>query len=185
MNKCENYIQTYTGLSFDPTNLSPDSISIEDIAHALAHQCRWRGHCLKYFSVAEHCVLMTYVVSKEAAIYALMHDCAEAYMGDCPRPFKPLFPNFREIEQQVRRTIDVKLGLDIPNNDIIEEIKNADLRMLATERHFNLKYTGLEWTVLNGVKPYENFRLGFWTPEQAEFYFLNTFKQLMWERDNK
>ena len=176
--RCEGYIQTFSGLSFDPMNLSVDSIDVIDIAHSLSLQCRWKGHCTRYFSVAEHSVLMSEVVSKEAALYALLHDLSESFIGDCPRPFKPLFPNFKELEQQIRRTFDLKYGLEIPNKEIIEEIKCADLRMLATERYQNLRYTGIEWEILKDIKPYL-ICLGYWSPDLAEYRFLARFKELM------
>ncbi|MFQ8954517.1 MAG: hypothetical protein ACLR6X_01040 [Mediterraneibacter gnavus] len=38
------YITTYTGKYFNPTQPNPDLISIQDIAHALSLICRGNGH---------------------------------------------------------------------------------------------------------------------------------------------
>lgn len=38
------YITTYTGQHFEPTNPDPELIRIEDIAHALSMLCRGNGH---------------------------------------------------------------------------------------------------------------------------------------------
>lgn len=38
------FITTYTGQHFEPTNPNPELIRIEDIAHALSMICRGNGH---------------------------------------------------------------------------------------------------------------------------------------------
>lgn len=63
-------------------------ICLPDIAHALAHQCRFGGHAAHYYSVAEHAVLVSYYVPTYCAAEALMHDAAEAYYGDVRTPLK-------------------------------------------------------------------------------------------------
>ncbi|MFC4230551.1 hypothetical protein ACFOW1_01525 [Parasediminibacterium paludis] len=59
-----NCIRTYTGLYmnvFDPT---PEMICIEDIAHALSHQCRFSGHTKQFYSVAQHSYHVAALVPK-------------------------------------------------------------------------------------------------------------------------
>lgn len=38
------YITTYTGIHFKPTEPEPELIRVEDIAHALSMICRGNGH---------------------------------------------------------------------------------------------------------------------------------------------
>src|ERR1035437_8999101 len=50
------WIQTYSGRRFCPLSPNPDAIVLQDIAHSLAMQCRFNGHCKKFYSVAQHSV---------------------------------------------------------------------------------------------------------------------------------
>jgi len=54
-----DWMHTYTGMKFYPMEPNPSDICIEDIAHALSMQCRYNGHTLQFYSVAQHCVLMS------------------------------------------------------------------------------------------------------------------------------
>ena len=45
------FITTYTGKHFEPTNPDPELIRIEDIAHALSMICRGNGHVKTLWSV--------------------------------------------------------------------------------------------------------------------------------------
>src|ERR1035437_5720974 len=56
MDCCDGFIGTFSGLRFWPLDPNPEKILIADIAHALAHQCRFGGHASKFYSVAEHSV---------------------------------------------------------------------------------------------------------------------------------
>ena len=79
MNKIEPWIQTYSGKKFwlDPPMW--DQIDIIDIAHALSMTCRYGGHSKFFYSVAQHCCLMSRLVPKRLALAALLHDAVEAY----------------------------------------------------------------------------------------------------------
>ena len=61
------YITTYTGKYFNPTQPNPDLISIQDIAHALSLICRGNGHVQTFWSVGQHCICC----AKEAAARGL------------------------------------------------------------------------------------------------------------------
>ena len=101
-----DFITTYTGLHFYPTDPNPDDIRIEDIAHALSLICRGNGHVRTFFSVGQHCVNCT----KEAiargcgnriALAMLLHDASECYMSDVPRPFKKFLKDYCEQENRL------------------------------------------------------------------------------------
>ena len=53
------WIQTFTGKVVDLETPTPESISIEDIAHATARLCRYTGHTFRFYSVAEHCIFVS------------------------------------------------------------------------------------------------------------------------------
>jgi hypothetical protein len=83
-----DWMQTFTGRAFYPLDPRPEDIDPVDIAHALSLICRYGGHSSRFYSVAEHCVLMSHAVAPEHALWALLHDATEAYLGDMIRPLK-------------------------------------------------------------------------------------------------
>lgn len=73
--------------------VDPKIITITDIAHSLSMQCRFNGHIDKFYSVAEHSVIMARSLreqdySREIQLEGLLHDAAEAYTGDIIKPIK-------------------------------------------------------------------------------------------------
>src|SRR5258708_302056 len=84
-----NWMQTYTGRAYWPADPRAEDVCIEDIAHALSLLCRYTGHCKRFYSVAEHSILISQVVPPEYAFFGLMHDAQEAYINDLARPIKP------------------------------------------------------------------------------------------------
>ena len=128
-------IQTHTGKFLDLFHPTPDMIDMEDIAHALAHLCRFTGHTKRFYSVAEHCVRMVQWGLPGPAALRLMHDATEAYIGDVSTPLKTLLPNYGVIELDIRNAIAERFGLErFHRRDCKEEVKEADRIMLAIER---------------------------------------------------
>lgn len=83
-----DYFITFTGKKFYFSDPLPEMICLADIAHALAHQCRFGGHAKRFYSVAEHSVLVSYLVPPHLALKGLLHAAAKAYYGDIVRPLK-------------------------------------------------------------------------------------------------
>lgn len=96
-----DWIQTYTGRRFFPLEPNPADVDIRDIAHALALETRFGGHSRVFYSVAEHCVRVSHEVEPPHALWGLLHDAAEAYLADVPRPVKANWPEFERTEQRV------------------------------------------------------------------------------------
>lgn len=88
MNK--HAMRTYTGRMFSFAEITPEDIDIRDIAHALSHLCRFVGHTSMFYSVAQHCLLVSEKIpgGPEVKLAALLHDAAEAYVNDLPSPLK-------------------------------------------------------------------------------------------------
>jgi hypothetical protein len=126
-----DWMQTYSGRRFYPMNPRPSEIDPVDIAHALSLLCRYGGHVDRFYSVAEHCVLMSNAVAPEHALAALLHDATEAYVCDVPRPLKAYLDAYREIEDHVWAAIAIRFGLAL---ELPAEVKQADTRILLTER---------------------------------------------------
>jgi hypothetical protein len=168
-----DWFQTFTGRKFYPADVRPDDIAIEDIAHALANSCRFAGHCDKFYSVAQHSVLVSLMVPAEDALWGLLHDSEEAYFLDMPRPLKylPELTEYRELATAGRRVILNRFGLSQFEPD---SVKAADRKLLLRER------MDLFDTVLGTLPAGEipTFRVVPWTPQLAERNFLARFKDL-------
>jgi uncharacterized protein len=123
-------IMLHSGRLFDLVNPEANEITIEDIAHGLAHTCRYTGQCNWFYSVAQHSVLVSQVVAPEFAFAALMHDAAEAFIGDISRPLKSLLSEYRTLEEKVEQAIFKRFGLAWP---VPEEVRKADDAVMLAE----------------------------------------------------
>lgn len=158
-------IQTGSGGYVNLLDPDPDTIQLSDIAAGLSKLCRFSGQCRQFYSVAQHSCLCAYYAPPELAWHALMHDAAEAYIGDMARPLKQLMPEYKRIEQRLESVIFEKY-----NVRVCDEVKRLDLQALATERRDLMPATDERWAVLDGVEPWNDTILG-WSPESAERYF--------------
>lgn len=170
-------ISTVSGGSFDVLNPCAEDVNLEDIAHALAMNCRYNGHTNQFYSVAEHSVIMSQQGDPEHALALLIHDAAEAYLTDIPRPVKEMFPAFSTHEMGVLMVI--LEALELPSIDVNgwAAIAEADLRMLATERPQLLPKVTDSWPCLHGVTGYD-VKLPCWNPEKAKAEFLKRYCEL-------
>src|SRR5690606_8557009 len=130
----EPYVETRTGKKFTFLEPKADDIDIADIAYALANQCRFNGHCSSFYSVAEHSVAVAMLLPQELQLAGLLHDAAEAYLGDIPSPLKQFLPDYDRLETTVITAINEKFGViwDAPTE---AAVKQADLQQLRTEAH--------------------------------------------------
>ena len=179
------WIETASGQTFDFAHPNPDSICIEDIAHALAHQCRFNGHCREFYSVAQHSVHVSEIVEEQdcgprAQLAALLHDAAETYIGDMVAPLKHLLPDFKQMEKEINVLI-YKVFLDgvtpfqMGVNDVIQ---HADIVMLVTEARDLLPSRGCSWGLYTPPRE-EPIRCMF--IEEAKYTFLERFRTLQKE----
>ncbi len=176
------WIQTYTGLQFWPLDARPSEIQIEDIAHALATTTRYGGHTLGYYSVAQHSVLVSQACKPEHALWGLLHDAAEAYLGDVVRPVKhgPGMEPFRQFEDALMTMICTRFGLSYWEPD---SVKWADAALLATEKRDLLRKMQepmgeVEW--LHGAPSSQALSTTIvpWEWREAEQEFLARFEEL-------
>lgn len=98
-----NSIATYTGRTF---SLSEPDFSFIDIGHALSNLCRFNGHSSRFYSVAQHCMLVQdimfiYMRQQYDPIEGFLHDAHEAYISDVPKPFKDQLPGWSEFEDRL------------------------------------------------------------------------------------
>ena len=166
------WIQTYTGIRFTPAEPRLDDIDIHDIAHALSMQCRFSGHCRTFYSVAEHAVRVSRHVSPANALWGLLHDAAEAYLTDLPRPVKQVMPEFQAFEDQLLQAVAHRFGLTWPLPD---EVVRADCELLATEARDLMGPPPDSWGL--GVDPLPG-KIVPWSAAVAEQRFLERFDEL-------
>jgi uncharacterized protein len=142
-----DWIQTYMGVQFWPLDARADDVDIRDIAHALANICRFTGHVRRFYSVAQHSVIVSAQVPPGLMRAALLHDAAEAYLGDISRPLKRCLwaatkagvepvshldlKRAKHAEKDLLRVIFDAFGVEWP--DDWTEIDRADMLLLATE----------------------------------------------------
>lgn len=166
----ELWMQTYSGVAFYPLDPHLEDILDLDIAHALSMLCRYGGHTNRFYSVAEHCVLMSEAVSPENALWALLHDAAEAYMQDLVRPIKTVMSTYREAEDRLLEVILVKYN--VYKITPPQEVKTADNRIFLDEREALLTQRPQFWhPTVEALEPL-GVQIMAWTPEEAREQYL-------------
>lgn len=172
------WIQTFTGLAVNPALITPGVITIADIAHALAMQCRFSGHVNFFYSVAQHSIHVSQNCEPKDALWGLLHDAAEAYLVDLPRPIKYRagYETYRKDEARVMQAVCERFSL---TSDMPESVRQADELLLTTEaRDFMAPLRpGWRHTEQNGY-PVLPAKLLPWTWQHAEQRFLQRFRDL-------
>ncbi len=175
-----NTIKVSSGHYFDILNPQPDMVDIDSIANALSKTCRYGGHCPEFYSVAEH----SYLAAMEAAndghenqiiIAILLHDAAEAYVGDCVKPLKVLLPEFSRIEQAIEKAIGIRFRVNFERFAPI--IKRYDRLMLKSEKCFMWPEDSEKWSGFGEIEN-RHIELKFWNHYTAKGMFLSLARHL-------
>lgn len=169
-------MQTFTGRKFWPLDPRPEEVDIFDIAHALAMTCRYGGHTSRFYSVAEHSVLVARFAPGGQKLAALLHDAAEAYFGDVIRPLKKHI-RVGPVERRLESAIADRFGLTLFDMHA-PEIKLIDNRILLDERDELMTPTADEWAGLEGLDPL-GADIRCWPPEIAKVKFMEEFRRCM------
>jgi hypothetical protein len=166
-------ICTFNEVMIDGLDPNPDHILIEDIAHSLAHMCRWNGHTKRFYSVAEHSVFCAAITDPEHKLAALMHDASEAYLADISSPVKPHLQNYKKIEAHLMSVIAKKFGFQYPFS---APVLDVDAYLLRLEWHsYILKKSDMAPQVNPSLPVFEWF-------EACKNLFLERFK--LYSNDN-
>jgi hypothetical protein len=169
----EQRIMLHSGAIFDLGNPEASEIKIEDIAHGLAHTCRFAGQCKAFYSVAEHSVLVSEIVP-QAGLAALLHDGAEAFVGDMSRPLKQLLPEYTKIEKKIERAIFRRFGIEWPAPS---EVKTADYSVMAAEQVTLMPPGTNEWLSAAKILP-AKVEIRCLDPKAAKTLFLDRYAKL-------
>jgi 5'-deoxynucleotidase YfbR-like HD superfamily hydrolase len=186
-------VVTASGEVVDILKMSDTDIKLSDIAHSLSNQCRYNGNTQKFYSVAEHSVLLARyalshhkdeMVAKPLARNLLMHDATEAYLGDVVTSIKDMMYEYQVFEEYVAEKIRFKYALQQDFLILAQLIKQYDKNILINEAKqcfnnqkivdymLNLAVTDKDMFELKGVE------VKFMTPEQAKEAFLQLAKEL-------
>lgn len=173
-----DFMLTAGGRQFWPLDPRADEVEIDDIATALSHQGRYNGHTRHFFSVAQHSAEMAqWFMGKRdlpLAREALLHDAAEAYVGDVIRPLKKYLTGFADIEHGVETVVRQRFGLA---DALPAAVKQADTRILVDEMialfpHDALQRLGLSARARLGIEIRPLF------PTVARDRFMATYREL-------
>jgi 5'-deoxynucleotidase YfbR-like HD superfamily hydrolase len=152
------WFQTYSGRRVYPFDPRPEDYYLADIAHSLALKCRFSGHCLQHYSVAQHSVLVSRHLPPRLAGWGLLHDAPEMSVGDWIRPLKKGLlamgvDALQAIERGIMGAVAEKFDLPPLTREDEEELDRIDLAALATEaRHF-MHANWTSWEELESVRP--------------------------------
>ena len=165
-----------SGNYYSYTNPQSNVFTIEDIALSLSNVCRFGGQVDKHYSVAQHSVLVSYAIDPEFALDGLMHDAAEAFLGDCPTPLKMLLPDYKAMEELHERDIFRRFGLQYPMRP---EVKVADKALFCAEVR-DLKPPSHHWDGYCGESAW-TYAVVPWPAQRARNVFLNRYYELTGE----
>lgn len=143
-------ILTYDGQAFDLSDPHNYTFNIDTIAHALSNLCRFTGHTVEFYSVAQHSVIVSRLVPHEYALAALLHDAAEAFLGDVATPLKRLLPDYELIEIDVQAAILNAFGVP---SQMLPVIKAADTKALATEVYYLMPHNISAFEEIREITP--------------------------------
>jgi hypothetical protein len=174
-------------------------IAFEDIAFSLSHSTRYNGHAGDYYTAQHCCIIHDLCVEPRDKAWGLMHDAAEAYMGDCVSPFKRLIkdiwkPLERRWDMAIRRTFGIwpcyvqhypKRRTAITSGFLLEDherrVKALDILVLGREM-IDLMPHGQEDSshlgYLDERRPCDIMRIDPWTSERCLEEFQARFANL-------
>ncbi len=175
MDRC---IETFRGVAFPVLEPRAELVDVWDIAHALSNICHYGGHVRRFMSVAEHSVHVSELLEQwgrpDLAMAGLMHDAAEAYVGDMLRPLKysPVMAAYREVEARVDAAVRERFGIVLGEEDEVV-LKRADDAVVRAEARELMKSKGEGWA-WNGT-PVEDITFWYCTPQNGAIEFLSRF----------
>jgi hypothetical protein len=125
------HIHTFSGIAFDLRDPQPAMVRLDDIIHSLSLMNRFNGAALFPYSVAQHSLHVVSLLPPELRLEGLLHDAAEAYIGDMVSPLKQVMPEYKAVEARISAVVAEVFGLACPEPRLV---KQADLAVLAAER---------------------------------------------------
>jgi len=117
------FITTSTSVVHFPP--SAHELRIPDMILGLSRICRFNGQVGRHYSVAEHSVLVSYLVPREYALAGLLHDGAEAWIGD----MNGIIKNMLRAESPNCFYFELERQFDALVNEIFAKLKAPDQQL--------------------------------------------------------
>lgn len=192
------WVQTFTGRDFWPLAVKPDDIHIMDIAVGESRECRYGKQTLRFYSVAEHSVIVSRLVGIAARAAGfdedivieleregLLHDSDEGYLPDMPRPMKydpgfnlgPFVAAGKAIQAAVFERFGVSSSVE--SHAMIDTI---DKRLVIDETRQFMRHPERYLKRHPDMKP-TGVKIDGFDPDTACVHFLNRFCEL-WPKES-
>lgn len=172
-------IRLHSGRDFNFMEPRAADIDIKDVAHALSQVCRFAAQTTEFYSVAQHSVIVSVLISGGPGMrrWGLLHDASEAYIHDISRPLKRWLPDYHAIEERIMRAVADRFDLAWP---MPTEVKTADNLALALEAKRFMRGRVGEWGISSRWPSQTSRSLvhAALAPAAAEAQFLETFVSL-------
>jgi len=177
-------IETFSGVRFDLTQPRSLDVSLIDIAHHLARLARFNGATTEFYSVAQHCVLVADKLFEidsrnghgNLAIKGLLHDAAEAYVGDSTSPLKQAVPALSRLEKGIQAAIYGHFCLSVTDNEQAH-IKQVDRLITGVEAWNFMPSKGRWW--IDPPASADAWHIAPVSIDDAEKTFLERYKRYM------
>lgn len=126
------YVPTFSGRRLHPFSPAPQDILLKDIIHGLSNLSHYFARSLEYYSIAQHCVLVSLHCEPGAKLHSLLHHAEEAYLGVMPLPMQSCgyFRRYRSARSHLREAIFAKFKAPLPWPNSVAQ---ADMLIMATE----------------------------------------------------
>lgn len=156
------WMRRLNGGRFYWLNPAPEEFDTFEVAHALARKPRYAGHTWQFYGVGEHSMIVRDILAALGArprvqLMGLLHDAAEAYLEDWPKPLKdgtPIGAEYRRIEDRVLDRYFDTLGL-VPGVQEWDLVKRADAIALHWETEAIVRLTQWERIHWQTAKKFE------------------------------
>jgi len=115
----------------------PATFALPDIFTALSRVVRFGGHGRFPYTVGQHVLTCLRIAALWGEPFnvlraVLMHDAAEAYLGDVPTPIKAILPDYRALEARMEAAIFDRFDVGLPL--YAARVKRVDLAALSVEK---------------------------------------------------
>lgn len=116
----------------------PEDMDLKVIATALGRIQRFGAHGRGSYTVALHSVNVAETLrqrgeSPDVQLWGLLHDAAEAFIGDIVSPLKRQLPDIYVIEQRFFTALSIRFKLTLPVPEVVYDV---DREMVQYEAHY-------------------------------------------------
>jgi 5'-deoxynucleotidase YfbR-like HD superfamily hydrolase len=146
------------------------------VAHSLSHICRFTGHCRKFYSVAEHSILVSRIMEDMGLgdpMEGLLHDGVESVLADVARPVKVLLKDYKALEHALDSAMRKQFALPEATTDGCKKADSIALLIEARELMPNKgeNFENMPDDVVLAARK-ATYMIAAWSPENARERFM-------------